>query len=102
MWHTCSEISLLIITFNLQLLAVFIYSCSRVSANPSPTRKTSFAERQGFAEATERDLMETRCPNTLCSFANPAPQCPQLSQAHRAKQPLPQSAFRGRQPQNLI
>lgn len=74
-WHTCSEISLLIITLNLQLLAVFIYSCSRVSANPSPIQKTSIAERQGFAETTERDLMEAECP-----FTNPAPQCPQLSQ----------------------
>lgn len=74
MWQICSNIALPIITFNLQFLAEFIYSRSRVPANTLPIQKASFSERQTFSEMTERVLMETRHSDTFVSFAT-QPDC---------------------------
>lgn len=75
MWQACSDISLPIITFNLQFLAAFIYSCSRISANTLPIQKASLSERHTFSATTERVLMETRHPDAFGSLAHPAWAC---------------------------
>lgn len=80
MWQVCSNIALPIITFNLQFLAGFVYSRSRVPANTLPKQKASFSERQTFSEVTERVLMETRHSDTFVSFATqPGCYCVPLS-----------------------
>lgn len=65
-----------IIPFNLQFLAAFIYSCSKISANTLPVQKAFSSERQTFSETTEEALMETRRPDPFGSFAHPAWTCP--------------------------
>lgn len=69
MWQICSNISLPIITFNLQFLTAFVYSHSRIPANTLPIQKASFSKKQAFSEMTERVLMETKPPDTFSIFA---------------------------------